>query len=285
MKNIAITGADGFVGKVLSSTLSSRGFNVFSLGRKEGDICNPEYFKAISDVGVEHIFHLAGKWFIPESWVNPSEYYRVNVLGAQNVLEFCRHSNAAMTFLSSTSIYGNNLDLPVSENHHVDPNNPYAHSKLLAEDLCKFYSKNFNVKSQIIRAFNIYGPGQKENALIPLIIKQIRRQEVIKVQSLSPRRDMVYVQDLVEALVLCLKCELDFAVMNIGSGYSLSVKEIIEFVQSAFHTNYAVESTEAYRKNEIMDIYANIDLSRKLLGWTPKTTFYDGICKMIENDE
>ena len=96
-------------------------------------------------------------------------------------------------------MYGIPKKLPVSEDDDILPNNPYAHSKYLAEQLCEFYAKEFKLKITIIRPFNVYGIGQKEEFLMPLIIKQVLNDETIKVQNINPKRDYIYLDNLINA--------------------------------------------------------------------------------------
>ena len=117
---------------------------------------------------IDHVIHLAAKSFVPESWDNPYIYYRTNVLGAANVLEYCRKTECDLTALSSY-IYGKPTHLPISEKHPIRPYNPYSHSKILSEELYNYYRKSFKLKINILRPFNIYGPGQKDTFVIPKI--------------------------------------------------------------------------------------------------------------------
>jgi nucleoside-diphosphate-sugar epimerase len=157
------------------------------------------------------------------------------------------------------------------------------HSKILAESVCKFYSDNFDVKVNIIRPFNIYGPGQSDRFLIPEIILQtLSKAEEIKVQDLSPKRDFVYIDDLIDAIILSLNTEGNYNILNIGSGESYSVKEIIDLIQKIANTNKPVISNDNIRKNEIPDVIADISFAKEKLNWNPKFSFEDGLKKLVE---
>ena len=164
MNNILITGADGFIGSALKKHLINNSFNVLDMDQKDGDITDRKYFEQYINYDINHVFHLAGKTFVPDSWEDPYSFYKTNVLGLENVLEFCRKKNTPMTFVSAY-LYGQPVRLPVCEDDIIIPNNPYAHSKYLGEELCRFYTREFNLKTTIIRPFNIFGENQNEKFL------------------------------------------------------------------------------------------------------------------------
>jgi nucleoside-diphosphate-sugar epimerase len=132
--------------------------------------------------------------------------------------------------------------------------------------------------------FNIFGPGQGYKFLIPKIIIDALdiSKTAIEVNSLEPKRDYVYVDDLVLAIVNTIDRTDKFSIFNIGSGTSYSVKEIIDIVQSIAKTNKQVLSRNTVRKNEVIDIYADISKARQELGFSPLFSLEAGIRKMIE---
>lgn len=283
MKAVLVTGSRGFVGRALSARLAADGFSVVEL--PEGaDIAEPSCLDFLGRAELAHVFHLAGKTYVPQSWEDPPAFYRVNVAGTASVLELCRRKSIPLTCVSAY-LYGRPARLPISEADEVRPNNPYAHSKHLAEELCRFYAREMGVKAVIIRPFNVYGPSQDSRFLIPTIIRQALEGEEIKVMDLHPKRDYVYIDDLVGSLVLSMKRANDSGAAeayNIGSGHSVSVQEVIDAVQSAVGTAKKVVSTGEPRKNEISDVVADISRAAGALGWAPATSFEDGIKKTVE---
>ena len=281
IKNILVTGASGFIGKHLCNTLSEKGFNLTRLTSRDGDIANVTTLEF--DRQIDFVFHLAGKTYVPDSWNKPTEFHRVNVLGTSNVLEFCRKNNIALIFVSAY-IYGIPEKLPVPENASISPSNPYALSKYFAEDLCKFYSENFNMDITIVRPFNIYGPGQKSNFLIPTIVRQAVKFDSIEVEDLKPKRDYLYIYDLVLALFKAMNKMHGFNIYNVGSGYSLSVKEIINVLEQALGKKLDIKCNNQTRENEIMDVVADITKTTMELEWKPGHTFEEGIKSMISKE-
>ncbi len=284
MKNVLVTGAGGFIGRRLVCALKDAGYLVHEFGSAGGDIADPATVERFNEVTVDFVFHLAGRTYVPDAWCEPGDFQRVNVAGTVNVLELCRRKKIPLTYVSAY-LYGIPASLPVRETDRIDPNNPYALSKFLAESLCSFYAEHFDVPVTIIRPFNIYGPGQKGHFLIPEIIAQIKAGQPIRLKDLTPRRDYLYLDDLVDALVRTLNQEAGCHVYNIGYGSSLSVAEIVETIQSVAGTALPVVSENAPRHNEICDVYADISKAAQELHWHPHYSFKEGIKKMILNGD
>ena len=197
------------------------------------------------------------------------------------MLKYCHQNNASLTFVSSY-IYGQPDHLPISESTHPKPNNPYAHGKYLTEQLCEFYSKEFGIKTVILRPFNIYGPGQKDSFLIPSLIRQVQNDDQIHLQDLEPKRDFVHINDVIDALVLSIKPPEQFSIFNIASGRSVSVKELINMIQKLQGTCKEIASEKSRRKNEILDTQADIGKAKTQLNWFPKISIEEGLKGMIQ---
>ena len=274
MRDVLVTGAAGFIGRRLCGGLRSSGHTVIELSRSQGDICDPTTLQNVAPVS--HVFHLAARTFVPDSWTDPLAFHAANVLGTCNVLDYCRTHRARLTFVSAY-VYGNPARLPVAETDLPRPNNPYALSKCLAERSAEFYALNMGVDVAVIRPFNIFGPGQDARFLVPRVMAQARTRCPIEVKDLSPRRDYLYVEDLVDVLMRTLNARYRFEVFNVGSGRSLSVREVVTAVQQIYGTNLPVVSANESRPNEIDDVYADIGKAERLLGWVPSTSFNAGL--------
>lgn len=280
MSKILITGATGFIGKALSAKLKTQGCDVAWMSSADGDISSPEALKKLAAVDVTHVFHLAGKTYVPDSWIHPEEFYRINVLGTTNILEFCKTRGISMTFISAY-VYGHPDTLPIKESSTIRPNNPYALSKRLAEEACEFYAYVHGLAITTLRPFNVYGVGQDEKFLIPTIIKQVQVGQKIVVKDLVPKRDYVYLEDLLAALLATLGRPKGYNVYNIGSGHSLSVKEVIDIVQEVAKTRKEIVSDDVVRSNELLDVVADISKAQNELGWQPQYSFREGIADML----
>lgn len=274
MASPLVTGATGFIGRALCEALVVQGHTPQPLSSADGDISDRATLSLLPPS--TEVFHLAGLTFVPESWVDPLEFHRVNVLGTANVLEYCRRSGARLTFMSGY-LYGQPERLPVSEAFVPKPNNPYALSKYLAEQMCEFYASYRGVDVTVIRPFNVFGPGQAARFLVPHILNQVRERRAIVVKDLDPRRDFVYIADLVEALLRTLGRSTGYDVFNIGSGTSVSVGELIATIQSVAGTDLPIVCEGEVRSQEISDVYADIAKARRELDWIPAYSLTEGL--------
>ncbi len=279
VNRVLITGSNGFIGRHLCHKLTTAGAQILTFDVQDGDISEYHDFGS----GIDHVFHLAAQTFVPESWRATPAFYRVNTLGTVNVLEYCRKKQVGLTYVD-TYVYGNPDRLPIDEQSPVRPNTPYNHSKYLGEEVCKFYAEAFDVKVTILRLFNVYGYGQSEIFLIPSVVKQVldAKMENVIVGDLKPKRDYVYIDDVIDALVLTGKNARPCSVYNVGSGYSTSVADVVACVMSAANIWKRVVVEAHGRKNEVMDIVADTRKIRTELGWAPKFSFQEGIGEIVK---
>jgi nucleoside-diphosphate-sugar epimerase len=278
--SILVTGASGFVGTHLVRELQSRGARVVTHSTRDGDLSRSEP-KAH---GIRHVYHLAARTYVPESWLNPLNFYEANVLGTLNVLEFCRKSGSSLTLLSSY-VYGQPGRLPISEDHPLEAFNPYSHSKILAEQAAQFYQTAFRVPVTIVRPFNLYGPSQANHFLIPTLIKQALSPdaEAIIVEDFRPKRDYIFIDDLVHLLILLLDRFRGAGVYNAGSGVSVSVQDLAELVVRLAGTGKRVQSRENPRQDEVPDTVADISHAREVLNWRPNVCIEEGLRRTIDS--
>ena len=279
MKKILITGSEGFVGKNLIRYLKNYSFQIIETKDKSFDLKFNESWKQIEKC--DYLIHLAGKSFVPKSWEEPARFIENNILLITNALEYCRVNKTKLIFLSSY-LYGNCKKMPIKENAPIEATNPYALSKLLSEKLCYFYKNNFQVNNIILRVFNLYGPGQPKEYLLSKITNQVRYENLIKVDDLSPKRDYVYIDDLCSAIVKAINYKGKEHIFNIGSGKSYSVKEVIDFIQNIYGTSFNIKEKKLIRKNEILNTIADINLAKKELEWFPIYDLKEGL-KKIKN--
>ena len=281
VKSILVTGATGFLGRHVVRDLLRRGFKVEAKSRADGDVCDAETWKKLP--ATDCVIHLAGSTFVPDSWDAPSKFLQNNTLGTSLALDFCRNHKAKFVFFS-TYMYSREAVMPVSEDSKLRPSNPYSLSKLFGENLCKFYSEHFGVKAVIFRPFNVYGLGQSEKFLIPSIIRQARLSDVIEVQDTKPSRDYVYVEDLLAALNCAITTDIELEVVNIGTGRSYSVLELIETLGIVSNRKYKIRSAMIERQSEIMHTQADNSRAREILNWEPQWSLKSGLKVLWNND-
>ncbi len=277
MAKVFVSGSRGFIGSALKKALEESGDAVIEVPPLLR-IQDKTYFSAIPNPEkIDVFYHLSAKSFVPDSWARPSDFFESNVVGTSRVLEFCIEHTIPVVFMSSY-IYGAPDYLPLDENHPVKISNPYAMSKKIGEDLCWFYGDNRGLKFNIARPFNTYGPNQPSDFLIPTIIRQLSEPE-IKVHDLDPKRDFVYISDVVQAL-LAMKSKFNNEAYNIASGTSISVAELISSIQSAYGTKRTVTASGQRRHGEIPDCIADISKIKKAFGWEPRVSLSEGLNKI-----
>ena len=278
-ETILVTGADGFIGRHLVAALAGKGHRVERHTHQDGEIAHA----SLSYDGVTHVFHLAAKTFVPESWTNPLAFYEANVLGTINVLEFCRRQRASLTLVSSY-VYGTPQQLPVTERHPARAFNPYAHSKILSEEVTRYYAEQFSIQAVIVRPFNVYGPGQSEQFLIPSLIRQALSPncDSISIQDPRPRRDYLYVTDFIDLLLMLLE-QRSSDTYNAGSGQSVSIQEMVDLINSLVLSKKRISSTGIARQEEVLDVAADVRKAWEQLHWKPTTSLEAGLRQMIDS--
>lgn len=277
---VAVTGASGFVGQHFVHRLRAAGVAVLELSRSQGfNVCVDQ----IPMEGLDRVFHFAGLTGVPKAWGQPLEFFETNALGTMRVLDQCRLAGCAVTYLSAY-VYGSPERLPISEDHPVAANNPYAFSKHVAEEACDFYARHYGLSCITLRLFNTYGPGQNADFLVPFIAEQLldKGRAIIEVKDLAPRRDYVYIDDVVDAIVAASNAPSG-SVFNIGSGVAYSVEEIIHAAIAAAGIDKPYRSSNQRRKNEIDCVVADISALQAAVGWEPRTSLKAGLRKIIES--
>jgi nucleoside-diphosphate-sugar epimerase len=277
-ERVLVTGGSGFIGRRLVRFLRGEGVEVLAPGRDTLDVSAGTF----PDQSADWVIHLAGRTYVPASWNEPADFYRVNALGTVNVLEYCRRTQARLIYVSGYC-YGLPEALPIPETAPLKPNNPYALSKQAAEQACRFFFEYLQTPVMIARPFNIYGPGQPANFLIARIVEQVidPAAAAIVVEDGAPRRDYVHLDDVVSAIESLRRNPKPGATFNIGSGASHSVAEVAELACRAVHAKKPFVSRDNRRANDIPDVVADITAIRIATGWTPSIALYDGLRDVV----
>jgi len=283
MITVVITGSKGFIGKHLVKELKSKtnDIKIIEIDLENGyDITKKEQLQDIKHFDI--LIHLAAKSYVPDAFINPSDFYYVNIIGTLNVLELCRKYNARMIYTSSY-VYGAPDYLPIDEKHPLKAFNPYAQSKLMGEDLCHAYFRDFDISSIIMRPFNIYGEGQGDHFLIQSIINQAK-SGMISLKDSRPKRDYIYIDDVVDAYIKAINYKNSgVEIFNLGSGRSTSIKELTDIISFHFNSSFKVVFSEERRKNEVLETLASTVKVKDELKWTPKISINDGVSEIINS--
>ena len=279
MKKILITGSKGFVGQELINSLNKINYDLILTGSSQDtDLCDWNIVKKLPKSNV--IIHLAAKNYIPDSFDNPHKFFKNNILSTLNILEKARIDDSKVIFLS-TYVYGTPDFLPVNEEHKINPLNPYTQSKVLCEDLCASYFRDFKIPITILRPFNIYGKNQKDHFVIPKIISQINKKE-IQLLSSETKRDFIYISDVVDVIIKVIQLNKDgLNIYNIGSGNSISIKKLSEKILKISNSKAKLVVLNKLRKGEIPNTISDNSKIKKELNWEPKISIDTGINLII----
>lgn len=307
-KSVLVTGAGGFVGSHLTEELVRIGARVKAFvhynSRNEwgmlellprdilkeleivtGDIQDPFFVRKIVR-GYDVVFHLAALIAIPYSYVAPQSYVRVNVEGTLNLLQACLEAEVERVIHTSTSeVYGSAKYVPISENHPLNPQSPYASTKVAADKLAESYYLSFDLPLAIIRPFNTFGPRQSARAVIPAIIIQALAGDIVRLGSLEPVRDLTYVKDTIQGFLSLAKSqECVGEVINIGTGQGVTVNELVLLISKILGKElHVVTEQERKRpeKSEVMKLICDCSKAKKILDWRPKHSLEDGLREVI----
>lgn len=276
---LLITGSRGFVGKALCKRLKNSSIDIIEADIILGhDVAKSDSLSFLPEFDI--VIHLAARIFVPESYIFPSLFYQTNVIGTLNILELCRRYKARMIYISSY-VYGSPEYLPIDEIHPVKAFNPYSQSKLMGEELCKAYNRDFEIPVTIFRPFNIYGPGQNQSFLVPHIIEQANSGQ-INLEDPRPKRDFIYIDDVVNAYEKAINMQFSgVEILNLGSGVSVSIHELTKIIKQKIKSDISVVFSGEQRKNEVLETIANIDKIKSYLDWSPEFSVEKGIDTMI----
>jgi dTDP-glucose 4,6-dehydratase len=294
---ILVTGADGFIGSHLTEGLVRAGHDVRafvfynSFGTRgwldrssadvaghfevfAGDVRDP-YGVRTAMQGIEAVLHLAALIAIPYSYHSPETYVDTNIKGTLNILQAARELGVARVIHTSTSeVYGTARFVPITEEHPLQGQSPYAATKIGADQLAMSFWCAFGTPVTIIRPFNTYGPRQSTRAVIPTIITQIAggaRQ--IKLGALRPTRDFSYVLDTVGGFLAALNAPAAVGqVMNLGSGFEIAVGDVASTIAALMGEPVEILA-DAQRlrpaDSEVERLWSDNTRARSLLGWQP----------------
>jgi len=245
------------------------------------DILNKEETeKTVDKIKPDRIFHLAGLTFAPNSYQSPEKFYLTNVFGTVNLLEAVKQLgiNPLIHIACSSAEYGLILENenPVTENSHFRPISPYGISKL-AQDMGGYqYYKNHRLKIIRTRAFNITGPGEKENFVCSNFARQIaliekdKQEATIYVGNLDSKRDFVDIRDIVKAYWLAVDKGISGEVYNLCSGKAYSIGEMLNILLQMTKEDIVVkQDPERMRSSDIPLQVGSFEKFHKQTGWEP----------------
>ena len=298
---ILVTGGAGFIGSHIVEYLVQRGDDVTILdnlntGKMQnlsrinndinfvnGDIRDYKLLEKLTKDS-DGVFHEAALVSVPHSFKIQDEYFDVNTNGTENILKLAKEYGFKVVYASSSSVYGNQKQMPIKESDNRNPANPYAQTKLKAELLAEKYSE-MGVRVIGLRYFNVYGRRQsKEYAgVIKLFLGRIQQKKAPKINGDGLQtRDFVYVEDVVKANILAMDSNLKHQFFNVGMGYSISILDLANMVIDA--SGLSLEPIhDSQLPGDIRDSQADLELINKLLEWKPTAKLADWLIEVISS--
>lgn len=295
-----ITGGTGFIGSHLVDRLLAEGNEVIVIDRsiKWQNIKHQEknpnlklyHENILGEIGylfkdIDIVVHLAALTRPQWSIQNAYETNQVNVGGTVKLLDYCvKNKIKRFVFLSTSALYGEQASYPTSELATPNPMNPYALSKLIGEQYCKLYQQLYGLEWNAIRPFNAYGSrmpvsGYWTSAIATYINALRENIPFIKFGDGNQRRDFIYIDDVVDQIMLMATSKVNGEIFNCGFGKNYSINEMLRIVEKAF--GRTSKPNEIEKQYETSQTLADISKARKLLGWTPKIDLEEGVRRII----
>ena len=284
MKQIIITGHNGFLGSNLLLKLISEKYDITGISKtikknnlikqikrnildiKESDIANNSC-----------IIHLAAITNVAYCEKYPEECYKVNAIATQKILEIARKKNCSLIYPSTSHVYAIPHKLPIKEAHPTNATSVYSESKISGEKLCETYSKSYGLNISVLRLFSTYGPKNSEYKVESRIITQLLSNRPIKIGNLFPKRDFVYIDDVIRAFQTVMKNLKGFNTYNVGSERSYSIQEICNILKKlSGKKNPIIVDKKKLRKNDIKNVVSDCSKIKKL-GWKPRVSINKGL--------
>lgn len=304
---ILVTGAGGFIGshlveRLIKEDCTVRAFvrynsrndygHLESLGRHikdieivTGDLRDTETVRRAVK-GCSLVFHLGALIGIPYSYESPGDVIATNVTGTLNILDAARkYSTEKLVITSTSEVYGTPLYVPIDEKHPLHAQSPYAASKIAADKLAESYFLSYDVQVATLRPFNTFGPRQSARAVIPTIITQALTSKTIRLGSLAPRRDLLFVRDTVDGFLSVAQHESSVGkTFNIGTGGDLSIGDLVEQILLIIGTKAEIiEDRQRIRpeSSEVQRLVCNYTQALENLNWQPQYSLEDGLRRTI----
>jgi len=298
---LLVTGGAGLIGSHVVDAYVEAGHDVvvvddLSTGRRanlnpaakffEMSILDDDLAKVFDTERPDLVSHQAARASVQESLRDPVGYARTNVIGSLNVLESCRRSDVRKVIYASTggAGYGEPQWLPVTEDHPMNPLDPYGASKHHVEHYLSAYRRNFGIDFTILRYPNVFGPRQDpdgEAGVVAIFIRQMLEgvQPVITGDG-EQTRDFVYASDVAAANVLCVRAP-EGRTYNLGTGSGTTVNEVFQSIRSVL----GVEPPEVHgpaKSGEVRHIALDASLIERERDWRPAVTLAEGLRATVD---
>jgi UDP-glucuronate 4-epimerase len=310
---ILLTGAAGFIGSHFAETLLREGHEVISIDNlnpfydpaiKErnlreikkrfgseqftdlrGDIRNTDFIHDVfKTYHPEEVVHLAAMAGVRPSIADPVTYQEVNIRGTMNLLEAMKkYEVSRMIFASSSSVYGNNPEVPFAEDDFVDhPISPYAATKKAGELICYTYHHLYQFTVVALRFFTVYGPRQRPEMAIHKFTRLIDEGHPVPMfGDGTSKRDYTYIDDIIYGMKKVRKIDSGFHLYNLGESHTTALIDLIHLIEKTLGKQANIQRLPL-QPGDVNITYADISRARRELGYDPHTTMEEGIRKFVE---
>ncbi len=296
-RSILVTGGAGFIGSHLTNTLVTDNdvtvYDALTTGTRESisdkadlieaDIRNESTLKQ-AVAGANLVFHEAALVSVAQSIEKPHESHTTTATGTLNVLEAARKHDTRVVVASSAAIYGQPTYTPIDEAQPLDPTSPYGLDKLTADHYTRLYSDLYGLDTVALRYFNAYGPGQTGGdyaGVITVFIEQALSDEPITVHGDGEQtRDFIFIDDVVDANLKAAQTEHVGEAYNVGTGESISIRELAELICDITDSNSKIIHTEP-REGDIEHSKADVTRMRSDLDFDPTVSIREGLERTI----
>ena len=299
---VLITGGAGFIGSNLTKFLCDQGHEVtviddLSSAGHPPDEIDKRANMVVGNIGddklldklipgKEVVFHLAAAGIIKLSLENPFFYFQNNVQNGVKLLEAMRrHGVDKIVYSSSSSCYGEPEKTPISEDHPLNPINPYGGSKIAFEHVLSAYYHSFGIKSVSLRYFNVYGPGDEQiprtRAVPTWVANAVEGKSLPMYWEGKQKKDYIFVEDVARAnLMAAGKCD-GFRVYNVGSGNGIWMYDLAKVLEKVIGHKLEIKQM-GERKGDPTVTVGDISKIKKELGWKPEVDLETGLKRTIE---
>ena len=305
IKKVIITGGFGFIGKALIRELQQldlkiiiiehptsnipKGFENFEIIRC--DITKTDEINKLSFKDIDALLHLAAQSSGPRSFHIPYDDINLNIIGTLNIIQLCTNNSIRRILFASTfAVYGDNYestDFPINEQEPCRPKSVYANSKYFCENLLKNYAEPKGIYWNSLRMFNVFGPGQDitktDQGVVGIFLNMLLKSKTVKVKgSLERFRDLIYIDDVVDAWLKVLFSNETNQVFNVGTGTKTTFKELIFTIANCLNINDPNVIEEETTPGDMKGCFADISKLRNFANFEPKYSLKKGLKEMVK---
>ena len=296
--NLLIVGGTGFIGRNMAKEAVNRGFQVSIVSKNDcpefrrlkgvvyitADVVDKvKLSEVLKDKSFHYVINLGGYVNHVNYFDGGDEVFKVHFDGTKNLVSCIDKSNLkSFVQIGSSDEYGDNV-APQNESQRESPISPYSFAKVASTHFLQMLHKTEGFPAVVLRPFLVYGPGRDDNRFIPQIIQGCINDEEFPTSDGEQLRDFCYIDDIVDVILLALTDKKTYGeVINIASGVSISIKDVILLIKSLVGSGKPQFGLVLYRAGENMELYADISKAKEILGWSAQVDMTTGLDRTIK---